>query len=265
MEKTHVLFDTVFEKMEDIFAPVQLLLEAQIQVEGILLRTASEERQERRRKVSGLLGNRVCPEECMQEYSVEEEEKAADFILRKAEECRAASKLYLCVYGGLDHVYEALRRQPELAKRLIVIWMGDFEHCFEKDTEKKAPDLLFTSELELWHVPPAVYKQIRYSNAQLELRMKPLGNLGTYLVEQIKREQNGPGSVNCGGMAGVLLLMTSGFGRYELTVYQGKEEKRGNPRRRCVIREYSEVDNRMVLEDFLAKLALFQKGLLPRE
>lgn len=265
MEKMHVLFDTSFEKTEDIFAPVQLLLESNIQTEGVLIRNGSDEKREICQKVFGLLGNRICPQKCVREYSLGEGEKAASFIIQKAEECRTASRLYLCVYGGLDSVYETLKKKPELAGKLTVIWMGDFERCFDEEPEKKTPDILFASELEIWHVPSKVYKQIRYSNAQLEVRMKPLGDLGAYLFGQVKREQEGLASVNSGGMAGVFLMMTSGFGHYELTTHQGKEDKRENPRRRCRIREYSEVDNRMVLEDFLAKLELFQKGLLPRE
>lgn len=259
MEKLHVLYDTGFEKIEDIFAPVQLLLERNIQVEGVLLRSDSVERHMCCWRVEELLENQVCPEGCLQEYSAKELAKAASFIIQKVEECEAVSKLYLCVYGPLDCVYEVIRLRPELAKRLIVIWMGSFENCFAQEAEKKSPDLLFASELEFWHVPPTVYKQIRYSNAQLELRMRPLGDLGAYLYEQIKSEQKGLGSVNGGGMAGAALLMTSGFGRYQRTVYRGKEEKRENPRIRSRIREYSEVDNRMVLEDFLAKLALLQR------
>lgn len=256
-EKIHVLFDTSFEKTEDIFAALQLLLEWSMQVDGILIRSYSEGKREIYQKAFVLLGNKRYPEKNICEYNLEELEKATSYIIEKTEGYESSSKQYLCVYGSLDSVYAVLERREDLAKRLIVIWMGDFENCFElEDSDGKKAEMIFTSDIEIWHISPKLYKQIRYGNAQLEARMKPMGEMGAYLYERVKKEQEGLGSVNSGGMAAMSLLMSLGIGNYKLITYGGNSNKKENPRNRCKIREYQVIDNRLVLEDFLAKLTI---------
>jgi hypothetical protein len=134
------------------------------------------------------------------------------------------------------------------------------------------------SNLKLWQVPRDAYRQVLASRAELKIRMANNGPLGAHLYASLGRvaqwlNQAGykGGEVYCLGDSPLVLLtaLQSAFepdpasSRYasmpcpnllESGLYQP------NPTGR-EIRVYTQLDNRLLLEDLYAKLELHSLGL----
>jgi hypothetical protein len=201
------------------------------------------------------------------------ESDGADFIIAEAMK-DDPMPLYVCMLGGTTDLAIAYMKKPEIAKHLTAIWigggtypLGNQEFNLMQDIE--AANVLIESHIPLWQIPNNVYSTMELSFAELITQIKPYGEIGRYLCEQMlalhKKIGNTPGdfpnseSWSIGDNPTVSVLL-QGKGRCcwhietaphinDDCTYQpnpsGKE-----------IRVYDSVDTRLTLHDFFAKLKL---------
>lgn len=121
-----------------------------------------------------------------------------DLIIREARS-DDPRPLYVVCGGGLTDIASALLSAPDIASRLTVVWIGGPEY---PDTTEPVPgnpveynlgidipagQALFESEAEIWQVPRDVYRQCLISDAELRTRIRPLGDVGRFLYDELRR------------------------------------------------------------------------------
>lgn len=201
------------------------------------------------------------------------ESEGAQFIINQAMK-DDKRPLYIACQGAVTDVACALLMKPEIAERIIVIWIGGapypkggFEFNLMMDIH--AANVLFSSKAEVWQVPMDVYKQFSVSLAELQLKVKPCGKIGAYLFEQLVEFNKMAAGYNMvwphgeiwglGDQATIAVLMeelekvsfdlVSAPRFAEDMTYIHKQNNRE-------IRVYKTAETRLTLEDFFAKLAI---------
>lgn len=199
--------------------------------------------------------------------------EGVQFIIEEA--LRADERpLYIACQGTLTNVACALLRCPEIAGHMTVIWVGGGDYPaggqeFNLGMDIAAANIVFSSLVPVWQLPISVYKQFAVSLAELQWKVAPCGALGAYLFEQLVQANAAFSKVDhvwphgevwgLGDQASVAVLMEE-LERvsYDIvkapTVLPDMRYSLENSNR--PIRVYRSVDNRMVLEDFFAKLAI---------
>ena len=184
--------------------------------------------------------------------------------------------LYVTFLGPLTDLASALLMEPRIASRLTAIWIGGgpYPHGgveFNQGNDINAVNVVFRSKAQLWQVPKNVYEMMPVSLAELEYRVRPCGKIGAYLCDQLDAHAQEPGprtsdfrtgeSWVLGDSPAVGLLLYEH--RFEFDWIQAPfvtsdgtyvPDVRNRP-----IRVYRKIDNRLILEDLYAKLALFQQ------
>lgn len=182
--------------------------------------------------------------------------------------------LYVLCMGPLTDVASAYLAEPDIAGRMTVIWIGGgaYPHGgpeYNLGNDIHAANVLFASPVPIWQVPKDVYEMMPVSLAELEYRVRPQGEIGRYLFDQLaahSQEEIPRKSAFRSGETWVLgdspavgLLLYEHRFCYEwreAPLITGSQTyvhtKRNRP-----IRVYQSVDARLILEDFYAKLSLF--------
>lgn len=181
--------------------------------------------------------------------------------------------LYVACQGSLTDLASALLIEPAIAGRLTAVWIGGgkwpaggFEFNLMQDIP--AANAVFASTLSLWQIPINVYKQIAVSLAELQVRVRPQGEIGRYLFEQMVAFNDKlahfqawpPGeSWGLGDQGTVTVLLEE----RERMNYDWQPAPRITPEMYYVheqnnraIRVYHTLDARLTMEDFYAKLFL---------
>lgn len=226
----------------------------------------------------GLSGNySVCKGS---EYPLKDEETPAssDGVQMIIDEAMKEDPLPLfCIFqGAITDLASALLLKPEISSRMIAIWIGGgmypaggFEFNLKQDIA--AANVVMKSMLPLWQIPMNVYKQMSVSLAQLQFHVQPYGKIGKYLFEQMVQYNEKCAGIahwphgeiwGLGDSAAIAVLMqeserTDNFYMVEAPCINYKDmtylhAMRGNRK----IRVYTQVDARLVLDDFFAKLAI---------
>lgn len=195
--------------------------------------------------------------------------EAADFIISEAM-AESEYPLFVLCQGAVTNVACALLKKPEIAKRMTVISIigapypnGGWE--FNLHNDWIGANALFASGVELWQVPMNCYAKIRVSYAELQEKVRPCGEIGRYLFDEMQEYGNSENagwtmgeSWSLGDSPAVGLAMDFCIGSFELRNapiadkncnYIGVNENQ--------IRVYNEIDSRFILEDFFAKLKIF--------
>jgi purine nucleosidase len=211
--------------------------------------------------------------------------------------------LFLVCGAGLTDLASALLLEPRIAERLTVIWIGGNEYPglalplrtsafpgaalrgseYNLNIDIAAARSVFNgSSVPLWQVPRNAYRQCLASYAELEARVAPCGRLGRFLFESLRgiaADARGRGA-NLGetyvlGDSPLVLLTalqcsfqadasSSSYvlrDRPELLADGNYGDSRGSGR----IRVYTELDTRLMFEDFYMKLRRFARvGLINR-
>ena len=183
-------------------------------------------------------------------------------------------RLYLVFIGPLTDLALALTEKPEIAgKQVTAIWIGGL-HTKEGGAEPnlkrdmRAAQIVFDSGIDLWQIPRDVYSMLPVSFAELYVKVRPYGAIGTYLAENVVAFNNGgprkPAEYRVLGDSPTIgVLLNENCGRW---VIEQRPEIRDDMsyRRSCrneakgrTIRIYESIDTRFILEDFYAKLQLF--------
>ena len=200
----------------------------------------------------------------------------AELIIREALS-QDARPLYVVFQGPLTNLASALLMEPRIESRLTAIWIGGGAYPqggreYNLSNDIDAANVVFRSRIPLWQVPQNVYRMVMVSMAELEARVRPHGEIGRYLFEQLvawgqtesgRRSAYRTGECWCLGDSPVvgLLLNEQDFDsdwtpapeitRDMFYVHTGRNRP---------IRVYRSVDSRFILEDFYAKLALFARN-----
>lgn len=200
-----------------------------------------------------------------------QENEASRFLIEEAlrEDPRP---LFVVCLGALTNVATALLMNPEIAGRFTCVWIGGGAYPrgtweFNLLQDVPAANIVFGSKLDLWQIPAPVYSQIKISLAELQVRVRPHGEIGRYLFEQLValndeygENQTWPaGEMWClGDQPTVTVLLEAN--PYDYDVIPAPLFTRDLNYIACEtnrpIRVFHHVDPRLTLEDFFAKLEI---------
>ena len=214
---------------------------------------------------------------------------AARAIIAEAMRDDTDLPLFVAAGGGLTDVASAYLLEPEIAKRMTLIWIGGPEHDglavppqnampieYNLLIDVKAGQVLFgAQDLEIWQIPRDIYRQCLVSDTELRLRVAKQGPLGRYLYDEVRaimgviRELGMPvpESYALGDSPLVLLTAlrtlfepdsTSSFHVAKATPEITEQGSYRPMRGTRPMRVYTQVDVRLMFEDFYLKLQEFE-------
>lgn len=198
--------------------------------------------------------------------------------------------LFYAAGGGLTDLASAYLAHPEIAGRLVVVWIGGFEHTpvpwlgtpgsvdeeYNLSIDVRAAQVVFDAPcLELWQVPRSTYATCVMSDAELRTRVRAAGPLGRHLDDELRAEMarhanpsRPPTEAYVLGDSPLVLLTAlhtywSGDASSCRFVRRAKPGlTRAGRYVECPVgtpmREYTGVDVRLMHEDLVAKLSLFE-------
>lgn len=223
--------------------------------------------------------------EALADASTPDGSDGAQAIIDEAMRDDTDAPLFVLVAGGMTNLASAYLEEPRIADRITAIWIGGPEHPgqaepppgasaveYNLNIDITAAQVVFDSPIPLWQVPRNAYRQTLASFAEMKARMHDAGEVGAYLYSTLVDVQALAGSVglNIGetyvmGDNPVVLLsaLQSSFeadpssSAYEIVSApaisdDGQYVERPDGRD---IRVYTWLDNRLMFEDFYAKLA----------
>lgn len=185
--------------------------------------------------------------------------------------------LFVTFMGPLTDIASAYLLEPRIADRLTVIWIGGGMYPnggteFNLGNDINAANVVFSSNIPVWQVPKNVYEMMPVTFSELEYRVRPYGDIGKYLFDQIVEHsmediprkspfRTGESWVLGDSPVVGLILYEHRFefdwveAPYITNEMQYVHTKTSRP-----IRVYRNVDSRLILEDFYCKLALFAQN-----
>jgi purine nucleosidase len=216
---------------------------------------------------------------------------AANSIIKEALRNDTKLPLYVLCGAGLTDIASAYLMEPKIANRLTLIWIGGPEYTelatpppgyttleYNLGIDLKAGQVVFNkSTIPIWQIPRNVYRQVIMPYSSLLTKVKTEGKIGEYLTGNIERVMQmsikyhfNVGEVYIVGDSPLVLLtaLQSSFEpdpsssfyvlhQSPLINNEGIYEVNHNGRN---IRVYTQLDVRLLLEDFYSKLALFNQN-----
>lgn len=200
--------------------------------------------------------------------------EGAEAIIREALK-DDPNRLFVVFLGPLTDLASAYLMEPRIADRLTAIWIGGGPYPngrseFNLSNDIHAANVVMSSPIPLWQVPQNVYGTMRVSLAELESRVKPHGEIGKYLFEQLVQFNSDPANVwprgetwGLGDSPAVSLILddleyTNGYDTIPAPRITSDMHYIHHQKER-MIRVYRQVDVRFTLEDMYAKLELFAR------
>lgn len=184
-----------------------------------------------------------------------------------------AGPLQIAFLGPLTDMASALLLDPSIAQTdTTVIWIGGpgyevrepGERCeFNLGNDIAAANVVFRSEIRIWQVPRTAYVMTSVGYAELEEKVRPCGELGAYLVDQLidwnatwHREPIEHRALGDSPAVGLMLNPLGGLFRTRPAPTFGAE---GGllPGTGGTVRVCEMYDGRYLLEDMFAKLRRF--------
>ncbi|MGN6206193.1 nucleoside hydrolase [Humibacter sp.] len=113
-------------------------------------------------------------------------------------EARKPGPLFVIFLGPLTDMASALLLDPSIADNpdLTVVWVGGTPYDgvtggerrgeFNLSNDVTAANVVFQSRLRVWQIPMTVYRMVGVGYAELDEKVAPHGELGEYLVRQLK-------------------------------------------------------------------------------
>lgn len=199
--------------------------------------------------------------------------EAVDFIIEEAMK-EDKRPLYIGLQGAITDLASAIIIEPEICNRMTAIWVGggdypEGEAEFNLRQDINAANVVFSSNMPLWQIPVKAYKAFSASLAELQLKVRPCGEIGKYLFEQLvefNKQQilwdvwphGEMWSLGDEGCIAALLEDISKNDNYEMVeapfVLQDGRYEFGHGNRK--IRVYSTLDARLCLEDLFSKFKI---------
>ncbi len=196
--------------------------------------------------------------------------------------------LFLCCGAGLTEVASAWLVEPRIAERLTLVWIGGPEDPaisypppgaapveYNLDIDVTAARVVLNdSAIGLWQVPRPAYRQVLVSNAEVDAHVRPRGAIGRLLAESLDtvHEKAAAHGLSLGETYiwgdSPLVLLTALQSSFEADPSSSTYAIRPRPtvavdgtasfeRTDTAVRVYTGIDNRLLVGDFLAKLARF--------
>lgn len=192
---------------------------------------------------------------------------AAQAIVKEAMRDDPLPLLFTCG-GPLTNLAEALILEPEIAKRMTVIWIGGgnypaggWEYNLATDLAA-ARTVLEQSTIPVWQIPLATYRQVQYSVAEMRSDFKPISPVTNWLYSlytDLPEFVELGGSLTMGDHPLVLLSALSS----ESSVYIDRPARHllddfsyGEEISNRTVRVFNQVDTRLTLADFIATLRI---------
>lgn len=187
---------------------------------------------------------------------------AADDLVQRA--LRGPDPLYVVAIGAPTNVASALLAAPEIAERVVVVWLGGNGSWWSPAAEYNlyqdvhASRVLLDSGVPLVHVPcRQVTEKLMTTPAEVEERVRGRGRIGTYLADVFASFEHSSARMkqlwDLGPVAWLVrpewcpsVLLSSPLLHEDLSW--------GSDPSRHLIREVRDVDADAVLEDLFAKL-----------
>jgi len=124
---------------------------------------------------------------------------AAQAIIAEALRDDTEVPLYVALGAGLTALASALLLEPRIADRLTSVWIGGPEYPDLADPPPGGDRVEYNLSIDLaagqavfnhtsvpvWQVPRDVYRQCLISWAELDARIRPLGEVGRFLAEAL--------------------------------------------------------------------------------
>lgn len=100
--------------------------------------------------------------------------------------------LFVLNMGAVTNLASAYLLNPDIAGRLIAIWIGGGPYDkammdFNAGNDLHAANVLLKSDIEVWQIPLSAYTQMEVSFHELFAKIQPCGAIGNYLVENLLR------------------------------------------------------------------------------
>lgn len=202
--------------------------------------------------------------------------EGAELIIREAMK-DDPRRLFVIFLGPLTDLASAYLMEPRIAGRLTAIWIGGGVYPsgspeFNLGNDIHAANVVFGSAVELWQVPKNVYEMMPVSLAELEARVRPQGEIGRYLFDQLVEhlQEDAPRKSAFRTGESWVLGDSPAVG---LILYEQRFEFDWKPAPLITsehayvhtglnrpIRVYKSIDSRLILEDLYAKLQLFAQS-----
>ena len=197
---------------------------------------------------------------------------ASDFLIKEALTEDEKPLFVLCL-GAITNVATAIRKCPEITKKMTVVWIGgqNFDYPnpnfreFNSGNDIGAANYVVSSGVDLWLIPVNVYGTMHIGLAEIQRRIYPCGKIGKHLFENMitynMSEHAGwtaGESWSLGDSPAVGVALDANCGQYvyrEAPVFEEDTTYRfeaGRPK----IKVYTSINSRFILEDFIAKLEL---------
>lgn len=211
------------------------------------------------------------------------------------EAMRADTKPLFGTFGaGLTELASAYLIEPRIAERLTAVWIGGPEYPelgphperpgphpgpeYNLNIDVAAAQVVFNdSTIPIWQVPRNTYRQALVSMTELALRVRPMGELGEHLFNALVRVHEGAAGVgpNLGETYilgdNPLVALTALQSQFQPNTSSSEYAVLPAPRinddgtytarsEGRLIRVYTRLDVRLMVDDFYAKLAAHNGG-----
>jgi len=214
--------------------------------------------------------------------------EGAKAIVAEAMKADEKNPLFVVCGAGLTEVASAYLIEPKIADKIVVVWIGGPEYAdlaapppgytpleYNLGIDIKAAQVVFNeSNLNIWQIPRNAYRKALMSYAELVTKVKPEGKTGAYLnkkiedlMEMVQKFNLKIGETYIMGDS-PLVLVTALQSSFEADPSSSSYVFKNSPKindsglyeynsKGKNIRVYTQLDTRLMFEDFYSKLKLF--------
>ncbi len=197
---------------------------------------------------------------------------AAKFLIEEALREDEKPLFVLCI-GAITNVASAIRACPKIVRKMTVVWIGgqnpdnfvEGHREFNAGNDIDAINLVVSSGVEFWQIPNNVYGSMHIGLAELQKRVAPCGKIGRHLFENMitfnMTENAGwtageSWSLGDSPAVGVVLEPNCGSSVWREAPIFNPDTTYSFEAGRPMIKVYTSINSRFILEDFMCKLEL---------
>ncbi len=209
--------------------------------------------------------------------------EGARAIIAEAMRTDTKTPLFILCGASLKTVASAFLIEPAITDKLTLIWIGGEEYEepwsmveYNLNISIPAAQVIFNkSTIPVWQIPRNTYRQAMMSVAEMKTRVAAQGKIGEYLTGKITAVMTqlsayvGSGETYVLGDSPLALLTalqtfyepdaaSSSYVIRKAPVISGEGHYVDNPDGRQ-IKVFNTIDNRLMFEDFIAKLTLYNQ------
>lgn len=181
--------------------------------------------------------------------------------------------LFVLCLGAITNIASAIKACPQIVKKMTVVWIGGQSldgfvkghREFNSGNDIEAANFVVSSGVEFWQIPNNVYSTMHIGLAEIQRRIYPCGKIGKHLFENMinynMSEHAGwtaGESWSLGDSPAVGVALEPNCGQYvyrEAPVFE-EDTTYSFEKGRPMIRVYTSINSRFILEDFIGKLEL---------